>query len=70
MSKANFFSLITEFSRDEKYATLDPVSVRTKLREFEAKLPEDYVLAAREAVSRKGQRELRARFIKKILLEK
>jgi hypothetical protein len=70
LSKANFFSLIAEFSRDEKYATLDPVSVRTKLREFEAKLPEDYALAAREAVSRKGQRELRARFIKRILLEK
>lgn len=67
-SKSNFFTLMAEFSRNNKYTALDNSMVRVKLLEFEGMLPEGYALAAREAVSRKSQRETRAEAIQKILL--
>jgi hypothetical protein len=67
-SKANFFTLMTEFTNNAKYLELDQNFVIERLLYFEKGMPEEYSLAAREAVSRKSQRELRAKKIRSLLL--
>jgi len=67
-SKANFFTLMAEFSRDGQYLQIPTAMVKDKLLGFERTLPETYSLAAREATSRKSQREQRALALRTLLL--
>lgn len=65
-NKANFFTLITEISKSGE--DLDDISVISgRLAEFSNDIPENYALAAREAVSRKAQRETRAKYLRPLL---
>ena len=66
-NKANFFTLICEVARSAEVRGLDPAVVSEKLEGFAAGIPEEYVLAAREAVSRKAQREVRAAWFRKVV---
>lgn len=63
-NKANFFSL---FVRAALNGGVLAAKSKAALVKFEAKLPEDYALAAREAVNNKAQREIRDRYIQKLL---
>ncbi len=53
-SKANFFSLICEVSRNDRSLIRDTPIVRDRLLTFAKSVPLDYTLAAREAVGRKN----------------
>ena len=66
-SKANFFTLVSEAVRDEQLIGLGVYLVRERLETFSKSVPEDYALAAREAVGRKRERELRAAAVRTIL---
>jgi hypothetical protein len=67
-NKANFFSLSVEvalaFINDVHF---DAEATRAALVDFEADIPTDYNLAAREAVNNKNERILRGRYVRKIL---
>lgn len=65
-NKANFFSLVCEILRDERIALLGVHHVRDCLDTFGKNVPQDYALAAREAIGRKRERELRAAALKKL----
>jgi hypothetical protein len=64
--KASFFSLIVAIARGGGKIT-DNDATRERLVEFEKKIPDDYALAAKEAVNNKGERELRDRYVRKLL---
>lgn len=66
-NKANFFTLVTELSRLPSLMEQSPQDAKAKLLEFAASLPSDYSLAAREAVGRKAQRELRGAAVRSLL---
>lgn len=68
-SKANFFTLIVELARlgDTQFDSLSPESTCIHLTKFASEMPSDYALAAREAVSRKAQRELRGKYVRDLL---
>ena len=66
-NKANFFTIIAELARYPDLRQQNPVEAGIRLVEFGEHLPEAYVRAAREAVSRKPQRELRGREIRAVL---
>ncbi len=66
-NKANFFTLMAELSRDAKIRKRPPEDASMKLAEFADNMPSEYSLAAREAVSRKPQRELRASYLRELL---
>lgn len=68
-SKANFFTLICEMVRNKDIQALPPAEVVERLNQFAENVPEDYALAAREAVGRKGQREMRGKTIRSLFLE-
>ena len=55
-SKANFFSLKCEVAREPRIIAVGVEATRERLLSFASALPEDYALAAREAVGRKSQR--------------
>lgn len=59
-NKANFFTLAVELARVPGLRVQSPADAGVKLTAFAANMPQDYVLAAREAVNGKAQRELRA----------
>ena len=61
-NKANFFTLVVELYA-RLSATLDLHGSRKALLDFEADLPNDYALAAREALNNKTQREMRAHHV-------
>ena len=61
-NKANFFTLVSELSRLPDLMKRTPQEAKRRLANFEAKVPPDYALAAREAVGRKAQRELSPHF--------
>lgn len=65
-NKASFFSLIVAVARNGGEIA-DIVRARTKLIEFEKNLPGDYALAAKEAVNDKASRELRDRYVRKLI---
>jgi hypothetical protein len=67
-SKANFFSLMCEVAREPRIIAVGVEMTRERLLSFASALPEDYALAAREAVGRKSQRELRAKAIRSAIL--
>lgn len=67
-NKANFFTLICELARNPDARLNSPASTRDKLAAFAEGVEDDYSLAAREAVGRKAQRELRGAVIRRLLL--
>jgi hypothetical protein len=67
-NKANFFTLICEVLRTEDIVAKSASVVRQRLLGFAAAVPQDYALAAREAVGRKNQRELRGAYLRNIVL--
>lgn len=66
-NKANFFTLVVELARLPALRQLDPFAVAAKLTAFENAMPNDYALAAREAVNGKAQRELRGNQVRELL---
>lgn len=66
-SKANFFSLLCEVARGRNSILSDNGLVKDRLVTFSKSVRPDYSLAAREAVGRKNQRELRARVIRELI---
>lgn len=66
-NKANYFTLICELARAPELMSQGAVTVREKLDAFSERLPEEYALAAREAVGRKAQRETRGRLLRACL---
>lgn len=66
-NKANFFTILCEFARLPGWRLKPTEEVKNKLIEFSQNVPPDYSLAAREAVGRKPQRELRAEKIRALL---
>lgn len=68
-NKANFFTLICEVVRSKDIQAMPPSDVAEKLDQFAKNVPADYALAAREAVGRKGQREMRGKTIRTLLIE-
>lgn len=67
-NKANFFTLICEAARSKDIQAMPPKVVAERLTAFSTAVPDDYSLAAREAVGRKGQRELRGKAIRDLIL--
>lgn len=65
-NKASFFSLIVAVARNGGEVT-DPHQAKTQLIEFEKNVPGDYSLAAKEAVNDKASRELRDRYVRKLI---
>lgn len=68
-NKANFFTIVCELARHPDLRQRDPLETGRRLTEFGERLPNAYALAAREAVSRKPQRELRGQAVRLILDE-
>ena len=70
-NKSNFFSLVIFFyNHFDKVEQKDNLKIiRDKLNEFEKNVPEDYQLAAKEAVNNKKERVLRNKAIEKLLLQ-
>ncbi|WP_294280687.1 DUF262 domain-containing protein [uncultured Sphingomonas sp.] len=66
-NKANFFTLVCELARHSDLRGLNPAEAGRRLRAFGESMPDDYALAAREAVSRKPQRELRGRMVRGVI---
>ena len=66
-SKANFFTLVAELSRFDGRNRIDTEKTATNLTAFASVVPPDYALAAREAVGRKGQRDLRGCAVRQLL---
>lgn len=65
--KANFFTLVVELSRSERLRSIPLATAAAALQAFGDAIPADYVLAAREGVNGKAQRELRGRVLREIL---
>ena len=69
LSKTNLFTLIVAVSRAiQAGAQLDARTFRQKLDALEAKLPDDYALAARQSVNNTRERELRNQHIAALLV--
>lgn len=66
-NKANFFTLVVELARVPALREEPAEAAADKLTNFAANFPEDYTLAAREAVNGKAQRELRADNVRQLL---
>lgn len=67
-NKANMFSLFSYLSKNQELiASANIEAVKDKLDLFEANTPDDYQLAAKEAVNNRQQRLLRNSYIEKIL---
>lgn len=64
--KANFFTLLCEVLRNGD-CLIDAKKAKTQLLDFGKSVPSDYALAAREGVSRKSQRDLRAKAVKELI---
>ena len=69
LNKANLFTLIVELSRHPRLRKRGPEQAAVQLEALAASLPADYTLAAREAVGRKPQRELRGNVLREFLDE-
>ena len=59
--------MAVEISRDEDLLIIDPAEALSRLQVFEASLPDDFALAAREAVNNKAQRELRGTTFRSVI---
>jgi hypothetical protein len=58
---------VVELSRLPKLKDQSPDDARWKLMGFASQVPDDYALAAREAVNGKAQRDFRGKTIRRIL---
>lgn len=67
-NKANFFTLICEVARSKDIQARPTEVVAGRLENFAKAVPEEYALAAREGVGRKGQREIRGKAVRELLL--
>jgi hypothetical protein len=68
LQKASFFTLFTEVaSKIYAGSTIDPTQTKANLDQFQAQMPTDYILAAREAVNNKKERTLRASYVSALL---
>lgn len=67
-NKANFFTLICELARNPSILTNSPSTIKERLDTFSKSVTEEYGLAAREGVGRKGQREFRGGVVRDLLL--
>ena len=67
-AKANFFSLSVALANAViERKTLDIAKTKQALSRFSENTPEDYALAAREAVNNKREREIRDKYVSKLL---
>ena len=66
-NKANFFTVMSELSRVPDLRTQPAEQAADKLAAFADAVPGNYALAAREAVGRKPQRELRGEAVRQAL---
>lgn len=66
-NKANFFTVMSELSRVPALRNQSAEQAAEKLIAFSMDVPADYALAAREAVGRKPQRELRGEAVRQSL---
>ncbi|MBR0786928.1 DUF262 domain-containing protein [Bradyrhizobium iriomotense] len=66
-NKANFFTLVSEFSRLPFIMNRPASETRSRLLEFSNNMPADYALAAREGVGQKAEREVRGKAIRGLL---
>lgn len=66
-NKANFFTLIVELARQPELMQKPAPAVSQALIDFSGDVPDQYALDAREAVSRKPQRERRANTLQAII---
>lgn len=70
LNKANFYSLIVAFVLVANDGfSLRPLDVRSALDDFEKQLPDDYRLAATEAVNSTRARQLRNKYLMGLLLQ-
>lgn len=68
-AKANFFSLCVALAKSVEAGTvIDFPKTRASLESFRIAPPERYVLAAREAVNNRRQREIRNEFVQGLLI--
>jgi hypothetical protein len=65
--KANFFTLVAELSRHPELRLGVNTEVAARLLTFAQNVPSDYSLAAREALGRRAQRDLRGKAVRDIL---
>lgn len=68
-NKANFFTLVVELLKILE-SLLQPEEVRQALLDFEANVPRDYQLAAREAVNSRSERLKRAEYVQRLIRPK
>ena len=66
-NKANIFTLICLFAKDESILETDSQTIKDKLLEFNENLPEEYRIAAKEGVNNKKERLIRAKFLEELL---
>lgn len=66
-NKANFFTLVVELARHPALRDQPAENAGSKLANFASSFPDDYALAAREAVNGKAQRELRGAKVREVL---
>jgi len=65
-SKANFFTLIVAVAKNHGVLS-DPIKTGIELTKFEAQVPDDYSLASKEAVNNRAERELRNKYVEKLV---
>lgn len=68
-NKANFFTLVIEIARHPKLRRIPPWVAVDHLLNFSSNVPMDYILAAREGVNGKSNREYRGRVVRELLAE-
>lgn len=68
-NKANFFTLLVELSKFDKYKLVSPRVLSVVLSNFATNMPKEYGLAAREAVNGRAQRELRGKAVQSLIAE-
>lgn len=66
-NKANIFSLICLFAKNEILLDKDSKEIKEKLLDFEENLPDDYRIAAKEGVNNKKERLIREKFLSELL---
>lgn len=65
-NKANFFTLMCELVNNDSIQKIEPSLLISRLEKFSQAVPSDYALAAREAVGRKRERELRGKVFRAV----
>jgi len=66
-NKANIFSLICLFAKNENLFQKENEEIKEKLLGFSENIPEEYRIAAKEGVNNKKERLIRAKFLNELL---